>query len=74
MNDRQTQQLPIPRVGEANNIDEVRGQTNVIQSVAHVLAWSQKYMRERNVNHYNYCMCKIIIIGYFHRMNVALLA
>ncbi|XP_019853235.1 PREDICTED: E3 ubiquitin-protein ligase RNF213-like [Amphimedon queenslandica] len=31
-----------------SDIDEVKGQTNVIQSVAHVLAWSQKYMRERN--------------------------
>ena len=53
-----------------NDIDEVKGQTNVIQSVAHVLAWSQKYMRERNVN---YC-CKIVLISYFYRMNVALLA
>ena len=32
------------------NITEVKSQTRLIQSVADVLAWSQKYMRERNVS------------------------
>ena len=31
-------------------IPEVTGQTAMIQSVADVLAWSQQYMRARNVN------------------------
>ena len=30
-------------------ITEVEGQPAMIQSVANVLAWSQSYMRERNV-------------------------
>ena len=31
------------------DIPNVVGQTGIIDSVADVLAWSQKYMRERNV-------------------------
>ena len=34
-------------------IAEVSGQTAVIKSVANVLAWSQKYMRGRNVSRYS---------------------
>lgn len=31
------------------DITQVMGQTNVIQSVSQVLSWSQKYMRKRKV-------------------------
>ena len=31
------------------DIPNVVGQTDIIDSVADVMAWSQKYMRERNV-------------------------
>ena len=49
-------------------IPNVVGQTDLIDSVADVLAWSQKYMRERNVMYY----C-IMIYFTCNRMSVVLL-
>ena len=36
--------------GRCQNIPEISGQVKIIDAVADVLAWSQKYMKERNVN------------------------
>ena len=32
------------------SIPKINGQVEIIDTVADVLAWSQKYMKERNVN------------------------
>ena len=32
------------------SIPEINGQVGIIDTVADVLAWSQKYMKKRNVN------------------------
>ena len=49
-------------------IPEVTGQTAMIESVANVLAWSQQYMRARNVKNDDIFMSLI-----YFRMNAALL-
>ena len=36
--------------GRCQTIPEISGQVEIIDAVANVLAWSQKYMKERNVN------------------------
>ena len=36
--------------GRCQTIPEISGQFEIIDAVANVLAWSQKYMKERNVN------------------------
>ena len=44
-------------------IPEVTGQTAMIESVANVLAWSQQYMRARNVIFYlNYDIFHVIYL------------
>ena len=53
------------------DIAQVMGQTNVIQSVSKILSWSQEYMRKRKVS---IVIKDFAVIAMCYRMSVVLLA
>ena len=45
--------------GRCSDIENVRGRSDIIEAVSHVLAWSQAYMRDRKV----YCACSFCCVS-----------